>query len=135
MHEWALAEAIISAASEVAEKEGLKEVSKIVVVVGELQQVDREILKFALEQLKSGKLSGAKFIIRSARAKLVCRSCGHKWRFNISSLAEDIREMIHFVPEVAHAYVRCPACGSPDFEVSGGRGVWIASIRGRGVNV
>lgn len=132
MHEWALAEAIISAVSEVAERESFREVSSVVVVVGELQQVDRNILRFAIEQLKQGKLAGAKFIIRMERAMFTCRACGYKWPFRGADLTEDVRETIHFVPEAAHAYVRCPACGSPDFEISGGRGVWIASVRGEG---
>ena len=48
MHEWALAEAIINAAAEIAEKEGIIEVTQVEIRVGELQQVERDILKFAL---------------------------------------------------------------------------------------
>ena len=40
------------------------------------------------------------------------------------------REAIHFVPESAHAFLRCPACKSPDFEISKGRGVWVERITG-----
>ncbi|MBS7640591.1 MAG: hydrogenase nickel incorporation protein HypA [Candidatus Bathyarchaeia archaeon] len=132
MHEWALAEAIISAVSDVAEREKLREVNSVVVVIGELQQVDRNILRFAIEQLKQGKLAGAKFIIRTERAVFTCRACGYKWPFRGTNLPEEVREIIHFIPETSHAYVRCPACGSPDFDLSGGRGVWIASVRGEG---
>jgi Zn finger protein HypA/HybF involved in hydrogenase expression len=32
---------------------------------------------------------------------------------------------------MAHVYIKCPACGSPDFEVTQGRGVWLATMRGR----
>lgn len=130
MHEWAIAEAIISAVSERAKRENLREVSTVVIVVGELQQVDREILKFAIEQLKPSHLAGTKFVIRRAKAKFRCRACGNKWMFRGADLPEDVKETIHFIPEVTHAYIRCPVCGSPDFEISGGRGVWIASIRG-----
>ena len=40
MHEWALAEAILASAKEIAEKENLKEVTEVTIRVGELQQVE-----------------------------------------------------------------------------------------------
>jgi hydrogenase nickel incorporation protein HypA/HybF len=130
MHEWALAEAVISAASEVAEKEGLMEISEVKIRVGELQQVELEILEFALSQLKTTKLKNAMFKIENVKAKLKCRSCGAQWVFNKERLDEATVEAIHFVPEVAHTYIKCPKCGSPDFEILEGRGVWIESIKG-----
>ena len=56
MHEWALAEAILKSAEQVAEKENLKEVTEVTIKVGELQQVEAPILRFALNQLKPGSL-------------------------------------------------------------------------------
>ncbi|PIU59652.1 hydrogenase nickel insertion protein HypA, partial [Candidatus Bathyarchaeota archaeon CG07_land_8_20_14_0_80_47_9] len=55
MHEWALAEAVIAAVAEAAEKERLTEVAEVRIKVGELQQVDVGILEFALSQLKTSK--------------------------------------------------------------------------------
>ena len=43
-------------------------------------------------------------------------------------LDEQTREAIHFLPEAAHAFIRCPSCKSPDYRVQAGRGVSIASI-------
>jgi hydrogenase nickel incorporation protein HypA/HybF len=43
---------------------------------------------------------------------------------------ENVQENIHFIPEVAHVYVKCPRCESPDFEVLKGRGVWINKVMG-----
>ncbi|MEM1581528.1 MAG: hydrogenase nickel incorporation protein HypA [Candidatus Bathyarchaeia archaeon] len=130
MHEWALAEAIISAVSQIAEKESIKEVREVRLRIGELQQVDREILSFALSQIRSGKLANTKFVMRTVKASFKCRVCGHKWFFREVEVANNVKESIHFVPEVAYAYVRCPKCGSPDFEILSGRGVWVASVRG-----
>jgi hydrogenase nickel incorporation protein HypA/HybF len=130
MHEWALAEAVIAAASEVAEKEGLSEVTEVKIKVGELQQIEREILEFAFSQLKSSKFKDAKFTIEIAKAEFKCRACGKKWLFSSEKLDEETAEAIHFVPEVAHTYIKCPKCGSPDFEILEGRGVWLESIRG-----
>ncbi len=130
MHEWALAEAVVSAVSKVAEEEELKTVSAINLKVGELQQIDLGIFKFALSQLFSGKLKDARVNVTKTRARLKCRKCGHKWPFSKNGLDESAKEAIHFVPEIAHAYVRCLLCGSPDFEVERGRGVWIQSVKG-----
>ena len=130
MHEWALAEAVVSAVYDMVEKEGLKTVSAINLKVGELQQIDLGIFKFALSHLFSGKLKDARVNVTKTRARLKCRACGYKWAFSKNGLDESAKEAIHFVPEIAHAYVRCPACGSPDFEVERGRGVWIQSVKG-----
>lgn len=130
MHEWALAEAIISSASEIAEKEELKEVREVKIRVGELQQVELGILEFALSELKIGKFKNAKFVIENVKAEFKCRVCGCKWAFNRNRLDSESAEAIHFVPETAHAYIKCPKCGSPDFETIEGRGIWLESIRG-----
>ena len=130
MHEWALAEAVITAAQQIAEKEKLKEVKEVTVKVGELQQVERDILQFALAQLKPASFKNAKFRIIKAKTELRCRVCGHTWLFRKQKLDESTAEAIHFVPEVAHAYIKCPKCGSPDFEIAKGRGVWLENVKG-----
>jgi hydrogenase nickel incorporation protein HypA/HybF len=130
MHEWALIEAVLAAASEAAEKEGLLEVSEVDLNVGELQSVDLEVLAFAFEQLRSGKFKKATLKMETVKAEFQCRVCGHRWIFGRENLDEDSAEALHFVPEVAHAFIKCPKCGSPDFEVLEGRGVWLTSIKG-----
>lgn len=130
MHEWALAEAVVSAASEAAEKEGFREIKEVRIRVGELQQIDQDVLRFALQQIKGPRLESAVFKIEEARARMTCRACGRVWVFNEQKLDEGVVEAIHFVPEVAHAYVKCPRCGSPDFEVVEGRGVWLLGVTG-----
>jgi hydrogenase nickel incorporation protein HypA/HybF len=130
MHEWALAEAVIKAASEIAEKEKLVEVTEVNIKIGELQQVEREILTFALQQLKPAKFDKAKFHITRAKTMLKCRNCGNTWQFNKQKLDAATKEAIHFVPEVAHTYIKCPRCGSPDFEIAAGRGIWLQNIKG-----
>ncbi|MDW8022277.1 MAG: hydrogenase nickel incorporation protein HypA [Nitrososphaerota archaeon] len=130
MHEWALAEAVISAVSQIAENEGLKAVSMVKIKVGELQHVDLKIFKFALSQLKTGILKKAKFTIETVKARLKCRVCGYEWIFSEALLSENSAEAIHFIPETIHAYIKCPKCGSPDFEFLQGRGIWLESIKG-----
>ena len=48
----------------------------------------------------------------------------------IKKLSEDESEAIRFIPEVTFVHTRCPKCGSPDFEITTGRGVSIAQIKG-----
>ncbi|MCW4007516.1 MAG: hydrogenase nickel incorporation protein HypA [Candidatus Bathyarchaeota archaeon] len=130
MHEWALAEAIIAAAEKIAVKEKLREVKEVTIKVGELQQVEEDILRFALSQLKPSSFKNAEFHITKARTALRCRTCGNSWLFRRNKLDEATAEAIHFVPEVAHSYIKCPKCGSPDFEITEGRGVWLENIKG-----
>ncbi|TEU07589.1 hydrogenase nickel insertion protein HypA, partial [Candidatus Bathyarchaeota archaeon] len=53
MHEWALAEAVVSTTLKIAEEKGLKEIIELKIKIGELQQIDQEIFEFALSQLRS----------------------------------------------------------------------------------
>ena len=43
MHEWALAESILTAAVEEGKKKHLKKISEIRISIGELQQIEEEI--------------------------------------------------------------------------------------------
>ncbi|MGC8633591.1 MAG: hydrogenase nickel incorporation protein HypA [Candidatus Limnocylindrales bacterium] len=132
MHEWALAEAVIVKASEVAEQNGLASVSRVELRIGELQAIDRDSFEFGLGLLRSEypRLTGAVFALASEPAELRCRRCGHAWYLaeSVSGLSEEDREAIHLLPEAVHLYVTCPACASPDFEVLAGRGVSLVSV-------
>jgi hydrogenase nickel incorporation protein HypA/HybF len=131
MHEWALAESILASAGQIAEQEHLQSVSEVTIRVGELQQVEPSILRFALKQMSEhGLFKGAKFRILKAKSTLKCRVCGNTWQYNKKNLDEAAMEAIHFVPEVAHSYIKCFKCGSPDFEIASGRGVWLQDIKG-----
>ena len=130
MHEWALAEAVIVAASKIAAKENLKEITEVIIKVGELQQVEEDIILFGFKQLKTDLFKATKFHILKAKTKLKCHNCATTWDFKKENLDETTAESIHFVPEVAHAYVKCPKCGSPDFEIVEGRGIWLEKIKG-----
>jgi hydrogenase nickel incorporation protein HypA/HybF len=103
--------------------------------MGELQQIDREIFGFALneiQQARGGAVAGAEVDMEDEEAVMKCRVCGQEWSFDkaLKKLSEGEKESIHFVPEIAHVYIACPSCGSPDFEFIKGRGVWLESIEG-----
>ncbi|MEM3403023.1 MAG: hydrogenase nickel incorporation protein HypA [Nitrososphaeria archaeon] len=131
MHEWALAEAVITTVEEIVEREKYEEVFEVSLTIGELQQIDTGIMKFALKHLKEGKLKKAKFSIKMHKASFKCNVCGNLWVFNKNKFNEEVSEAIHFIPEVSHTYIKCPKCKSPDFNIVEGRGLYIQKIRGR----
>lgn len=131
MHEWALAEGVISTALRVAEENEAEEITKIEIKIGSLQQIERGVFEFALEEISKDTIAEeSKKKIDTEDAVLICRKCGEKWDFeeNKKNLTEEESESIHFVPDLAHTYIRCPNCNSPDFKIEKGRGVWIDSV-------
>jgi hydrogenase nickel incorporation protein HypA/HybF len=135
MHEWALAESILTAALEAAQKEKIKKITEIDIAIGELQQIEKDIFQFALDQLiedNKDKLKDVKIKIKTEKSTLKCRNCQNTWDFDNmkNKLNEDESEAIHFIPEVAFVHTRCTKCGSPDFEIEKGRGVSITKIKG-----
>lgn len=129
MHEWALAEAVISSAVKFSKGKQIKPM-EITVVLGELQQIDQEVFDFALKEIMNTMGLDLKINFKKEKALLKCKSCGEEWGFDSRSLSEQERECIHFIPETAHDYVKCPKCGSPDFSIIRGRGVWLLSVKG-----
>lgn len=136
MHEWALAESILAASVNAAEKEKLKKITLINVSLGELQQINKDIFKKAIEDIIESQggsiLEKAKINITTEETFLKCNKCENEWKFSDmkKKLTDDESESIHFIPEVAFVHTRCPSCGSPDFEITKGRGVTITSIKG-----
>ncbi len=130
MHEWALAEAVIEATSAVLGGRKPSCLRSVTVLIGELQAIDREIFQFALTTMLEEKpFRAAVYELETEPASFHCAACGREWAFGeIPGLSEETREAIHFLPEAAHAFVRCPGCGSPDYRVLKGRGVSISRI-------
>jgi hydrogenase nickel incorporation protein HypA/HybF len=135
MHEWALAESIITAMIEEAKKERLKKIIEIIISIGELQQIEQDIFEFAFKQVLKEQKKEYKnlvFSIETEECSFKCKSCDNIWTFDElkKSLNQDESEAIHFLPEIAFVHNRCSICGSPDFEIISGRGVSIKSIKG-----
>jgi hydrogenase nickel incorporation protein HypA/HybF len=135
VHEYALAEGVVATALQAAAAEGLTRITRVEVAIGQLQRIEEELFAFALRQvLPAGdpRLTGVEFHLRSAPARLRCRVCdtGFDLEQGAGGLGAQAGEAVHFVPEVVHAFLRCPACGSPDYEVREGRGVWIEGVEG-----
>lgn len=132
LHEWALAEAVISTVLAVAKEKGAREIAEVQLKVGDLQQIEVGIFEHALRELvKNTRLEKTEIKLEPEKATFKCRVCGFEWNFRdaLSAFGKEKAEAIHFVPDLAHAFIRCSRCGSPDFEVVGGRGVWIEYIK------
>ncbi|MGC8816508.1 MAG: hydrogenase nickel incorporation protein HypA [Candidatus Hadarchaeum sp.] len=114
----------------VVKEKGAKSVSEAKVKLGRLQNVDTEIFAHALKELTKGTLlEKAKIKLEPEETRLRCRACGHEWNPSSGEVNEEEAEAIHFVPDLAHAFIRCPRCRSPDFEIIGGRGVWVEYLK------
>ena len=83
MHEWALAQGVISTVLAMAKEREAREI--VEVKIDRLQQIDIDIFSAALRELGG------------------------------TPLEKDESEAIHFLPELAHTFIRCPQCGGPDF--------------------
>jgi hydrogenase nickel incorporation protein HypA/HybF len=135
MHEWALAESIVTATVEEARKEQLKTITQVTVYIGELQQIEKEIFLFALTELSKAQnppIQKDAFVLKTDKSTLTCKNCGETWKYSDmkKNLNKTEAESIHFIPEIVFVHTRCPKCGSPDFEISTGRGVTLSSIKG-----
>ncbi len=129
MHEWALAEAVIETVLNYAKKNRARRILSVKVKVGKLQSIDMEIFKYAISELaKTSLLKDTHFEFIEEDALFKCNLCGHEWKLNEIKIDKDTLESIHFLPEVAHVFIKCPKCGSPDYNIIKGRGVFIESI-------
>lgn len=136
MHEWALAEGVITTALKAADDEGVGEITRIEVAIGELQQIEKEIFEYALKEVmpeREPRLATVQIDLHTEPARFRCRVCQREFGFPeaTQNLSEEEAEAIHFLPEVAHTFLRCPGCDSTDFEVTKGRGVWVNAVEGR----
>lgn len=140
MHEWALAEAVVETIiKEIEGREGgecregrkVRSVDSVTLSLGTLQNVDETVFREGLRNFLPSEipLTEERFIFTEEAAEFLCRACAAEWSYREEKkLEEDDRESIHFIPEAAHSFLTCPSCGSPDFEITKGRGVSITSI-------
>jgi len=58
MHEWALAEAVVTTALKVLKEKKVQNNCIVRVKVGKLQQIDREVFQYAVEELTKNHTTG-----------------------------------------------------------------------------
>ncbi|MEM4718007.1 MAG: hydrogenase nickel incorporation protein HypA [Desulfurococcaceae archaeon] len=120
VHEWALADSIVL----YVKNQGLTKIRRLIVKLGALQSIDKEILEFALRELsRQSEVVVDVIEIVEEQPELRCNTCGYSWVINLDSMSEHVRESIHFLPESIYAFIRCPRCGGIDYEIVKGRGL------------
>lgn len=134
MHEWALVDSVVKAAEAVARESSLKTVGEIVLVLGELQSIDRQAVDTIFAELKARAaepVRNARLVVESEPTVFKCRACGKTFaEKDCAALDPSEKEAVHFLPEAARVYIKCPACKSPDFKLEKGRGIYVREIRG-----
>jgi len=129
VHEWALAEAVVETVLNYT-RDHKGKVVEVKIKIGKLQSIDLDIFKYALNELvKNTPLANTNFVFSEEDAIFKCNVCGYMWGLKDINLSNEILENIHFVPEAVYAYVKCPKCGSIDFSLVKGRGVYIEEIK------
>lgn len=131
MHEWALAEAVVESVKREVADHPVVCIDSLVLGFGELQNIDRETFLDGLTYYipEDLPLSPENVRIESEHAKFTCNKCGFLWTLRENhKISEEELESIHFLPEASHSFISCPSCGSPDFVITGGRGVTIKAI-------
>jgi hydrogenase nickel incorporation protein HypA/HybF len=136
MHEWALAEGVVQTALDTARDNGLRRVSSIRVKIGQLQQISPDFFRQAIAQVMPPDeplLAGTSVDITSEAAVCSCRACAAEFGLEqaLAQLGAEAAESIHFIPELAPTFLACPTCGSPDYSVLRGRGVWLEAVEGQ----
>ena len=96
MHEWALAEAVLKSSFKEAKKRNLKKLLEVKIVLGELQAIEEEVVKFSLDSLKKGTMAEeANFIFINEKAAFKCRNCQNEWTLKEANIREEsIKESI-----------------------------------------
>ncbi|MCX5783444.1 MAG: hydrogenase nickel incorporation protein HypA [Elusimicrobia bacterium] len=135
MHEWALADAVVKAAVKCARGAGVKKIDSVTVVLGELQNIDPKAFKFLFNEIKLSappSVKSAKLKIKKDAAVFSCLSCGAQFEKKecLEKLGHKESEAVHFIPETAKIYIKCPKCKNRDFKIIKGRGVYLAEITG-----
>ena len=82
MHEWALAQSVIDATVKIIKEEGITSPRRVTVGIGELQDIDPDIFKRAVEDIKkTTSLKEVEFVYKINPAVLKCNNCGHEWMY------------------------------------------------------
>jgi len=118
MHEFATMQQIVYAILEEAKKHNAKEISKVILQVGELTFLGEEQLKFAFDILKEGTImENAELFIEKIKAEVKCE-CGYS-----GGIEYGLKEEFH----IAFPILKCPLCGK-EVEIIRGRECLIKSV-------
>lgn len=140
MHEWSIAEGIVNVLLEMFRDKRIREVD---IKIGELRDLDLDVLKSALDILsESSGLGKLKFNLHVSRARFRCLNCGEEWSLEraLEMVEETIgaesivieegeRELpLHFIPSLIVGLQKCPSCSMMDIAIDSGRELEITRV-------
>ncbi len=141
MHEWSLADAVVHSLLDFISSKGLKSLEMIEITFGEILELNIDIFREAFQDISKGTpLEGAKLILREEKALFRCNSCGAEWdfetadkilvrEFGVMEEPVGIKESpLHFLPDLAKTLLRCPRCGSRDFDLVSGKDLRVSKV-------
>ena len=116
MHEMSLISFTLDAVEQAAKAHGIRRVTEIRIVVGELRMALDDQLQTAFRLLTGDRplFEGAELHIEKRPLCLRCTACGEIYPSSIPRIGRDI----------------CPACGSEEFAIESGRELYIDSFEG-----
>lgn len=140
MHEWSIAEGIVTALLESFKD---KKVLEVEIKIGELRDLDIEVLREALNILSKGtNLEDSRFSIVVSKAVFKCLDCGEEW--TMKKALEILNQMlggekyiieegeleppVHFIPSLITGLQKCPRCGRIDIEIGSGKELEISKV-------
>lgn len=112
MHEFSIMQSIFKLIKDVAVKNNLIKIDKVVLKIGKLRQVFPDFLQFAFETVSQNTIAkGAALIIEEVPITMCCKSCQKEFM-------------------VEHNAYICPSCGAAKLELLTGKEILIASVAG-----
>lgn len=125
MHEWSLASSIVSSLDRFVRENNIKRVLRVTISLPQLAMLDKEILTEAYRELSKGSpLEGSELIIEEEPPHFICRNCNRE--FTLEEAAPQLSRVLrtygeenplHFLPDLAPMFVKCPYCGSENIIV------------------
>ena len=141
MHELSVAQSIVDTVLIEADKHSAKLIKEINLDVGELMQLDRQVLADALKILMVGKLKGTRVIMHTTRTSFSCAKCKENWgmekaKRQLSKVPDsllvrepDSKELpLHFLPYLHRSFIHCPKCGSVDIATTDGDDIKLRKV-------
>ncbi|MCL7383833.1 MAG: hydrogenase/urease maturation nickel metallochaperone HypA [Thaumarchaeota archaeon] len=140
MHEWSIAEGIVTTLLESFKDQKVLEVE---IKIGELRDLNIEVLREAISILSKGtNLEDSRFSLVVSKAVFKCLSCGEKWMMDkaLEILGEmldasryiieegELEPPIHFIPSLVAGLQKCPRCGRIDIEIESGKELEISKV-------
>lgn len=133
---------MVQSLAEYLDSKKLSHLSEIEISVGELMNIEMEILTLALKDLirhTSLEYSSLKVVVEKAAFR--CRKCSNQWGLHevVKQLKDKMGDVgidepegpespLHFFPQLANAFATCPRCDSVDFLATAGNHVRITKI-------